>query len=80
MDFCRTKGIISAKAVFGATVDGDIDVDAIMRFCFGPVRKELEGKKRMLQGFSDFHGNLVSRIYQVRFETTIPASLCETLW
>ncbi|KAH7702949.1 hypothetical protein AAVH_29884, partial [Aphelenchoides avenae] len=51
-------------AVSGATVEGDIDVDTVMRFCFGPVSKELEGDERSLQGFSDFHGSVISRMHE----------------
>ncbi|KAH7719481.1 hypothetical protein AAVH_13052 [Aphelenchoides avenae] len=64
LDFCRTRGILSVRTDYGATVDGDISVNAVIRFCFGPVSKELECEKRRLQGFSDFHGSVVNRVYK----------------
>lgn len=79
LDFCQTKGIISAKVMPGATVEGDIDVDAIMRFCFDPVSKELQGEERKLYGFFDFHGSVVSRMHEVRFQTAATISACARL-
>lgn len=70
LDFCRTKGILSVLCNYRATVESFIDIDALMRFCFGPVNNDLECEERKLQAFSIFDGNVISRMYEVRFVTT----------